>query len=370
MPRKKTHEEYMAEVAVINPNIEVIGMYNGAHKKIMHRCLIDGYEWEAAPHNILFGKGCPKCGHKKHGEKRAKTHDEYMFELSIKNPNVEVVGKYAGASTKIEHHCLIHDIYWDTTPSRALQGAGCKLCHGEKISATKYKTHEQYVDEVMRISPHIIVIGKYIEARMPILHRCIIHDVEWMAYPDNILRGCGCQKCGNEKVGDKLRKTHEQYVEELKIVNPNVIPLERYIDALTPILHRCLVDNNEWCTAPANVIFGKGCPQCNESSGERRIRLWLENNGIKYNREKAFDDCRDIKPLPFDFYLPECNCCVEYQGQQHYYPVEIFGGEKTFENQQRHDNIKIEYCKENNIPLLCIPYYKDTEEELNNFLFI
>lgn len=63
---------------------------------------------------------------------RKKTHEEYVAELAEKNPTVEVVGKYIDALTKIEHHCLTHDVYWETTPSRALQGVGCKMCHSEK----------------------------------------------------------------------------------------------------------------------------------------------------------------------------------------------------------------------------------------------
>ena len=303
MPKKKTHEEYVAELAIKNSTIEVVGKYSGANTKILHRCNIDGYEWYATPHNILNGKGCPQCGIKSRTEKRSKAHDEYVLELSIKNPNIEVIGRYSGALTKIQHHCLIHDVYWYTTPSRALQGAGCELCHGEKISASKYKTHEQYVDELSKISPHIAVVGKYIEARTPILHKCTIHNFEWFAYPDNMLHG-------------------------------------------------------------------HGCPKCNTSHGERDIGKWLDNNNVKYITQKTFDNCRDKKPLPFDFYLPEYNACIEFDGEQHFHPVEYFGGEERFETLVNHDKIKNSYCKNNDINLLRISYNMKIEEELNHFLFI
>ena len=63
---------------------------------------------------------------------------------------------------------------------------------------------------------------------------------------------------------------------------------------------------------------------------------------------------------------------IEYDGEQHFRPIEYFGGQKKFELQQKHDTIKNEYCKNNGIPLLRIPYFKydNIEEELNNFLFI
>lgn len=58
---KKTHEQYVLEVATINPNIKVVGEYVNAKQNILHRCKIDGYEWEAKPNNILNGMGCPVC---------------------------------------------------------------------------------------------------------------------------------------------------------------------------------------------------------------------------------------------------------------------------------------------------------------------
>lgn len=78
----------------------------------------------------------------------------------------------------------------------------------------------------------------------------------------------------------------------------------------------------------------------------------------------------DIRPLPFDFYLPEYNICIEYDGEQHNRSVKHFGGDKAFYTRIKHDNIKNEYCKNNGISLLRIPYFKNIEEELNNFLFI
>ncbi len=193
---------------------------------------------------------------------KKKTHDEYVSELAIKNPNIEVIDKYVDANTKIMHHCLTHDVFWKTTPSRALQGIGCEECRKWKFREVRCKTNEQYIVEVSNITPHIILLESYIDAKTPILHRCLLHNVEWMAYPDNVLKGCGCYKCGYEKIGDKNRKLHEKYVEELKIKNQNIVVVETYMDAVTPILHKCLIDGYEWKASPANLLFGTGCPKC------------------------------------------------------------------------------------------------------------
>ena len=301
---------------------------------------------------------------------KKKAHEEYIFELSIKNPTVEVVGKYIDANTKIMHRCLIHDICWETTPSRALQGVGCEMCKKERFRKAKCKTHSRYVEEVSMVNPNIEVVEEYVDATTPIKHYCIKHDIYWNALPDNILHGHGCVECGKEKIGDKNRKTYEQYIEELKTLNSNIIVIGVYINALTPILHKCLIDGYEWYASPANILFGTGCPKCNESKGEKHISKWLDNNNIQYISQKTFKDCKNERCLPFDFYLPEYNLAIEYQGEQHYRPIDYFGGKENFEAQQKRDNIKRDYCKNNNINMLEIPYYKNVEEELNNFLFI
>lgn len=301
---------------------------------------------------------------------KKKTHEEYVSELLIKNPTVEVVEKYIDANTKIMHHCLVHNIYWETTPSRALQGVGCEICKKEKFRKTKCKTHQQYIEEINTVNPDIEVVGKYIDATTPIKHHCIKHDIYWNATPDNILHGHGCVECGKEKIGDKNRKTHEEYIEELKIVDSNITVLGNYIDSFTPILHKCLIDSHEWYAKPVNVLSGCGCPKCNESKGEKHIRKWLDNNNVKYISQKIFKDCRNEKPLPFDFYLPDYNTLIEYDGEQHYRAVEYFGGQNGFEKRIKCDKIKNDYCKNNGISLLRIPYFKNVEEELNNFLFI
>ena len=144
-----------------------------------------------------------------------------------------------------------------------------EIVDAPKCSQRFRRTHESYVEEVSLINPHINVIDKFIDMRTPILHHCLIHDVTWKTSPSSIIYGCcGCPKCGNEKISKKLLKTHDQYVEELNNVNPNIKVIGKYMGANTPILHKCLIDDYEWITTPANLLYGTGCPKCNESKGK------------------------------------------------------------------------------------------------------
>lgn len=102
----------------------------------------------------------------------------------------------------------------------------------------------------------------------------------------------------------------------------------------------------------------KKCPVCDESKGERIIRKHLEKNNIDFIQEYRFEGCKYKLPLPFDFYIPSKNLIIEFDGEQHYKPISYFGGKKTFRSTQIRDKIKNDYCKENNINLLRIPYYE------------
>lgn len=110
-----------------------------------------------------------------------------------------------------------------------------------------------------------------------------------------------------------------------------------------------------WQT-PDTHLRGAGCPTCNASKGELKIRQILEDNSVDFETQKKFDGCVDKRPLKFDFYLPMHNLCVEYDGILHYKAVEYFGGQEHLEEAQMKDNIKNDFCKENGIRLLRIPY--------------
>lgn len=360
MSRKKTHEEYVEELKIKNPNIEVVEQYINAKTKIMHHCLIHDVYWEIQPSNVLCGNGCPRCKAERLHNKHARTHEQYIEELAMANPNIIVLEQYIDTHTPILHKCLIDGYEWKAMPYNILYHTGCPKCSGKMK-----KTHDEYIKEVCSININIEVVGTYIDAKTPILHRCLIDEYEWFAEPTNILCGKGCPKCGG-----KMKKEHEQYVYEVSLINPDIEVVGRYVNAKTPILHRCKIDNCEWMSIPSNVLKGRGCPQCNESNGEHSVRLWLERNNITYIKEYLFDNCRDKYPLPFDFYLPDYNTAIEFQGRQHYEPVNVFGGKEQFELQIKHDKIKSDYCKQNNIRLLCIKYDEDVDITLTDFLFI
>lgn len=290
---------------------------------------------------------------------RKKTHDQYVEEVMKINKDIEVVGQYQGVHVKITHRCKIDGYEWDPEPNSILHGHGCPQCKWK----LQRRSHEEYVGKLSEIMPHIQVVGTYINEMTKILHKCSIHNYEWSVRPHQLLTGSNCPIC----IHNERTKTHEQYVQELKDVNPNIEVLGRYINNKTNILCKCRIHNYEFNPRPDSLLYGTGCPICNSSHGERDIINYLNEHNILFDFQYVFDDCKNILVLPFDFYLPKYNVCIEYDGEQHFRPVEFWGGDVGFAKRQRNDEIKNEFCMTNGIQLLRIRYDEDIAYVLNNF---
>lgn len=120
---------------------------------------------------------------------------------------------------------------------------------------------------------------------------------------------------------------------------------------------------------PHMILQKSPCPKCKRfnSKGEIKIKKFLENNHINYETQKHFSK---LKQLSFDFYLPENNILIEYQGEQHFQPIKFFGGEKKYFKQVENDNLKRDFCKNNNYILIEIGYfdYDNIDGILNKWL--
>lgn len=280
---------------------------------------------------------------------RKKTHEQYVVELSIVMPTVEVIDRYIDARTNIQHKCLACEHIWSPAPTNVLRGHGCPQCAGNQK-----KSHEEYVSELKNINNLIIPIDMYKNADTKIKHKCLVCEYEWDIAPATILKGHGCPFCSGNK-----KKTHDEYVYELSMLNPDIVVNGIYVNSATEIEHMCIKCGCVWSAKPNNILNGKGCPGCKESIGEKTVCEYLMKHNILFDRQYKFDGCRNIKLLPFDFYLPKYNMCIEYDGIQHFEPREFFGGYKEFEKRQHNDLIKTEYCMKNNIKLLRIRYDQD-----------
>lgn len=106
---------------------------------------------------------------------------------------------------------------------------------------------------------------------------------------------------------------------------------------------------------PRQHLYGN-CVENGKSKGVIKISDYLDKNNIKYINEYKFTDCKNIRRLPYDFYLPDLNTLIEFDGEHHFQPIKIFGGDKSFKRILINDNIKNEYARIKNIHLIRISF--------------
>jgi len=189
MRKKKTTEEYKAELEIKNPKVTLLEEYFGSKFLVKFQCEDCGNIWKARPSDTLRGHGCPKCA----GVMK-KTHEQYLKELKAINSNINVLEDYINNNKKIAHKCQICGYIWSSAPTNTLRGEGCPKCAG-----VLKKTHEEYINELKDINPDIEVIGEYINNKNKIVHKCLWCSFEWLESPNHVLSGRGCPKCRNKK---------------------------------------------------------------------------------------------------------------------------------------------------------------------------
>ena len=143
--------------------------------------------------------------------------------------------------------------------------------------------------------------------------------------------------------------------------------LVKYVNSYTKIKIICK-EHGEFKQKAYIHSSGSGCTICKSSKGEREIIKLLNNLNINYIHQKKFKDCKYLSNLIFDFYLPDYDICIEYNGAQHYEPFDYFGGKESFELVVKRDKIKKNFCRKNNINLFTISYKKNIEKEIKKII--
>lgn len=227
----------------------------------------------------------------------------------------------------------------------------------------QFCTHEKFIEKMNKSKPHIEVLDTYCGKRNKIKFRCKIHGSIKYICPEKMMKskyGCSeCAKAGQSKI---MQMSHEEF---LKKVNDTVEVLSLYHGWYGKVKCRCKKCNYEWETGANSLAYNSACPKCKSSKGEQEIQKLLDDANIYYLYQYGFPDCKDKQKLLFDFYLPEQNVCIEYDGRQHFNIVG-FGCKDTdkvlekYKSTKRRDEIKNNYCSQKGIKLIRIPYYDKT----------
>lgn len=223
------------------------------------------------------------------------------------------------------------------------------------------KTKETLTSQIFQLYGDKISFSyeDYKNDRIKIKFMCKEHG-EFYQYPGHLIQGHGCQKCSK-----MARITEEDFISQSHIIHNNkyTYPLGEYKNKRTKTRIIC-PKHGEFFQLPKHHLNGIGCKECNESKGEKKIKQLLKEWNIKFDKQKTINGCKDKKLLQFDFYLPDYQLYIEYDGIQHFEINEWFGGQEGFNNTKKRDEIKTNFCIKNDIKLFRINYKDNIEEKL------
>ena len=298
-------------------------------------------------------------------EEANKVHN-FKYDYSLIN--------YKNNHTKIKIICHELDEFnnehgvFEQVPFTHINGSGCPKCSKKyklttedfiKLSKLKFKDSFDYTET------------KYINFSTKVKIKCKKHNLFFETLPSIHLQkdGC-CPECKKESVSKLFKVEPKTFFENCKKIHNNkynytnsiYLGSHNYIEYICP-LHGQIKQIAYYHSQ------GAGCPYCKTSKGEEKIISYFKEKNINYERQKKFEDLKDIDLLSYDFYLKDRNLLVEYNGEQHYKFIERF--HKNYHGfliQKHHDWLKRKYALKHNINLLVIPYwdYKNINDILRS----
>lgn len=299
-----------------------------------------------------------------------KLTSQYFIEKSkIKHNDFYDYSKseYINSRTKITIICPLHDEF-SQMPNDHIRGSGCPKCGTEKHVSKKRNILCDLIKKANDIHHNLYDysnIDVHISMHYKVKILCKIHGEFYQTFNQHINNKRGCPKCGIDKHKDTLY----DFIRKANLIHLYKYNYSKvqYINSRTKIII-CPIHGDFSQKPKAHINSEQGCPKCNQSKCEIKIGKFLDENAIAYEYQKKFNDCKYKYVLPFDFYLSDYNICIEFDGEQHFKVVNYWGGEDGYLLRKDRDKIKTEYCINNNIKLIRIPYNVDFKDKLNNIL--
>ena len=312
----------------------------------------------------ISGTSCPACsGKKKH------TNETFIQKAKEVHGDKYNYGKveYKNAHEKVCIICPSHGEFWQKPNNHISGRKGCVKCAHEAVTELLRDTKESFILKAMAKHGEKFDYSEvvYVDNSTKIKIKCNKCGLVFWQKPANhsyLGQGCPSWTCNPRS----KPFTKEVWVEKARIKHGNKYNYDKvvYKDINTHVEIICNKCNKSFWQTPHSHSSGAGCHYCNFSNGETAISVFLDNHNILAIAQEWFKDSaspcinKETKqPLRFDFYLPDYNTCIEFDGKQHYVSVDYFGGEKELLKRNYLDNLKTQYCLDNNIKLIRIPYW-------------
>lgn len=310
------------------------------------------------------------------GKRKYRKHEDFVKELEGLRPNeYEVLSEFVGMLNKVKIKHKKCGYIWDVRAKNILFVIkSCPNCKNIKI-ADSCRNDIGNVRIFIENEGYFLLSDQYQNARTKLTFHCPIgHEFE-MNF-NNFHQGQRCPICAIIRNAEKQRLSVSDIEHLVKQRGLKIISWEdKYKNTQSKFTLEC--SNGHITTkSVASFLQGCDCPHCNKiSKGEETILNILERNGISYEYQFEFEDCKNKRPLPFDFAIFDSDgsikFLIEYDGEQHFKPIKIFGGVKKFNQNKENDKIKDTYCINKNLNLIRIPYTElnNLDEVLEDLLF-
>ena len=252
---------------------------------------------------------------------------------------------YINNNTKIEIICPEHGSFL-VYPKYHKMGKRCRECFYKDNTLTQLEIIKDFKN--VHGNKYDYSKVNYINNKTKVEIICPEHGSFFQKPGNHSNQKDGCPKCTKSCL-----KSRNEHINDFKKVHGNKYDYSKvdYINSMKKVEIIC-PEHGSFFQKPNDHKQGNGCPICGKKSkGEERIKEFLEENNIEYLREYNL-----FKKYRFDFYLKDLDTVIEYDGIQHFKPINYFGGEKGFKETCFRDKEKDIYCKKNNINLIRISY--------------
>jgi len=345
---------------------------NSIETLIPVECKTCGRQFETIVHNMIAGRGCKPCGIARGKDVFRKTIKDVVAFASAKGGIIfhEHRVPYVNGKTKYLTYCT-NGHWWNCTWNSLKNGHWCKYCVPHKFSIEE-------VRDILEKKGFTLVSEHYENQYEPIRMICANRHKLYKEFA-LVRHRRGCMECYQPERGMKFWLGLEDYQEAAKQKGYECLEDKDPSNTQTLVKWKCQKDH-VWETKYSNFVYNDtGCPKCaasaNRSKMERKLFDLLRKMGIEFTEQKTFEDLKDIRFLSYDFFVAEyrvgnkiVRILIEADGKQHYYIIEYFGGEKSFEKQKKHDQMKEKYCIRNNIALIRVKYDENVENALRRGL--
>lgn len=280
---------------------------------------------------------------------------------------------YINSKMKVKIICPEHGEFWQLPKDHINKGANCPVCGAISRAKNQRKsTTIQFIEKAKRIhnGKYNYFKTQYINAKTKVIITCPIHG-DFVQTPNNHLNGQGCPQCSLEQQIKEQSMSQQEFIDRASSVHCNKYDYSKtqYANTREKIIITC-PEHGDFIQLARNHLKGCGCPKCSYSNGEKFIRKFLEDQKILYSSQYVIPISSNINSSGqayIDFYLPDLDIAIEYNGIQHYKYIPYFhkGGIADFKHQKDRDAYVREYCHNRKIKLIEISYEQSQEQILS-----